>query len=334
MKKDYKAHAKIYSNASKMKKGLELSFTIMITLVLGLLVIILVFPYVAKKIFGTLDFIPFFRSPNKTIIPSENHIEKEEKSLEEKRYPSVRLIYKDWGDPNLFSFRWNPNINQPEGDVQVALNIDNDADKIDTEWRTIPENFPAFSTLEPREKAFIQRIANAKSEDEMFREISEISKTEDYYIDFPQSDYNRLPTTSYKKQALSGEEIKENLYCILEEVTLGAKKISETKENAPDIAVAEKPELTSKASSKCQLHSIAYQIYQEDGERKITQRSGVYSQQAKTMNFGQPFAFVNSKNQAEYTSLLYRISIRCSNCEVYASPVSFFKDKTYYFKLI
>ncbi len=306
----------------------------MITLVLGLLAIIIVFPNVAKKVFGTLEFIPFFKSPDKTVIPTENHIDKEERTLEGKRYPTARLIYADWGDDNLFSFRWNPNLNKPEGDVQTTLNIDDDADKIDIEWRTIPENFPAFSTLEPRERDFIQRIANVKSEDEMFREISEISKTKDYYIDFPQSNYNSLATASYEKQALSGKEIKENLYCILDEVTLGAKRLSEVKDNAPEIAVSEKPELTSKASSKCQLHSLLYQLYQEDGGRKITQAFGVYNQQAKIMRFGQPFAFVNSKNQAEYASLLYRMSITCSNCEVYDSPVAFFKDKTYYFKII
>ena len=199
------------------KKAEEKSIWKPMSLILVILVVAAVFILLWR--FGLKEklenLFPDFEKEQiiKQMQDEQNNIPAQEKERDYgNRYPIIRLHYTE-GVDDLFAFRWNSNLSEKKGEVQVVMNIGQatiafgiPTSYISQEWLINPNYFEENKVLIFKEgkglydyeKDDVMKIMNSKSEDEMIKKIAEAEERwklnkKEVYIEFP----------AYNKDAIS-----------------------------------------------------------------------------------------------------------------------------------
>ena len=169
-------------------------------------------------------------------------------------YPMVMLIYGE-GTPDIFTFRWNPTLDNGNGGVQVAfvinkkLETENEGIYWHWEWLTNPILVKAFRDKDgifDYESEEVMKIINANSEDEMIEEISKASERIKTSIRFPKNKeengkhyageisyevvdvnyfYKSSESNKYYEDTLSPEKLEEVMYTVYKEYLTNYAKL-------------------------------------------------------------------------------------------------------------
>lgn len=340
----------------RRRKATSLMINLLIILALCLLAAFFILSSTAREYFAKLGLFTAYNNSVRNVVPPKEieipNIEKEFPAKGGRRYPTIRLIYEE-GIDDIFAFRWNPNIHAPKGKIQITMNINDEpiGEFRQDIWMTNPDILPGFFRREaldsPQEVNWIIRISESESEEEMLRKIAEASLYPYFEVDFPQDHYNTFPLTNFLgtsypfvKDKATTKEIESSLYCVFEKVVIkeGNKEIllSETLGNAPSFREGGSYTLNIAGNKKCAGASFIFDIYNiKDGkEEKITPAGFGFDLNSNVQFIHQdPFAILAGKNTEKINA--YRAAFLCAQgCNFYYPPISGFKSKEVYFRIL
>lgn len=331
-------------SVSKKYGASQLSFAIIITLVLGILALVIVFYPTAKEYIAKLGIIPGFEINRTKVIPTDNEIPDIEKKFPPagKHYPTATIVY--YGDidlfeeDDLFSFRWNPNLSK----VQITINI-NRQSSVNSQrkdiWMTDPEMLPGFlegKGMNNYEISLVNKIMQAENEADMFNRISAAKYSKISLIPLYKENYNLYPTQTTKIP--TAQEISDSLYCTVKTISLGDTKpieLPETSESARTISIKSTTSLNIILTNPCLYKWLNYEIYEQNGEKALI----THTEEASNMNAVIPVyssLLELIKTDSKYPEKTYKVIISCNSCTITEPqgipPISNFKGKIGYFK--
>jgi len=207
--------------------GLAIILSVLVLVTIGLLSF-----GVSQKLYDTLPDLGWEEKYSKEIN------EQEQTPIEQKTiglsqlgrenaiyYPLTKVTFKKfWKGDDSFIYRWNPTINNFEGGVQTLVLIDQQNAK--PEYLLNPTIAPDFQTEKAEDgiKEYAYYISKAKTQDDMYKQISEVLQKKDANAEVSFPDIERETDTTTLRETytkINAEEIRKRSHAqYLRDITL------------------------------------------------------------------------------------------------------------------